>query len=147
MFLNDCSKALMESLEKANLVPGSADGLIPVDFKPTTRLEASFGGKTVNAGNFFRASECRQVPSISFAAEADADAPLNASYLLLLTDPDAPTPDDPKFAFWRHWVVGGLKPASGGEDVVAMQDRSALTEYLGPGPRDEYVMGWTSDRP
>jgi phosphatidylethanolamine-binding protein (PEBP) family uncharacterized protein len=56
--------------------------------------------------------------------------------MLLLVDPDAPTPDDPKFAFWRHWVLPGLRPLSGDEGLVA-QVQPALTEYLGPGPKDE----------
>lgn len=60
-----------------------------------------------------------------------------ASYLLLLVDPDAPTPDDPKFAFWRHWVVPGLRPAG---HAAATQTKPALTEYLGPGPKDEYCL-------
>ena len=55
--------------------------------------------------------------------------------MLLLVDPDAPTPDDPKFAFWRHWVLSGLQPLSGGNQVA--QTKPALTEYLGPGPKDE----------
>lgn len=45
-------------------------------------------------------------------------------------DPDAPTPEDPKFAFWRHWVLPGL--SAKGEKTKA-----ALTEYLGPGAKDE----------
>lgn len=63
------------------------------------------------------------------------DDPLSkASYTLLLVDPDAPTPDDPKFAFWRHWVVTGLQPTSlEGESATG----KVLTEYLGPGPKDE----------
>lgn len=144
MSLDEYSKALTASLAKANLVPGSAEGLIPADFKPTTKLQVSFGGKAADLGNFFRAGECKQAPSISFAAEADAP-PNTSSYLFILTDPDAPTPDDPKFAFWRHWVVGGLEATSGGEDAVvaAALAKPALTEYLGPGPKDEYVIGYT----
>lgn len=67
-----------------------------------------------------------------------ADAADGTSYTLLLVDPDAPTPDDPKFAFWRHWVLAGLQPLKDAEAVVA-ETRPALTEYLGPGPKDEYV--------
>lgn len=52
-------------------------------------------------------------------------------YMLFLIDPDAPTPDDPKFAYWRHWVVSGLAPGQG------MDSGKVLTEYLGPGPKDE----------
>lgn len=143
MSLDDHSKALAESLARANLTPGPAEGIIPEDFKPTTKLQVSFGGKAVDLGNFFRASECKQPPSISFNAE-EADGSANASYLFILTDPDAPMPDDPKFAFWRHWVVGGLKATSGGEDAeaaaAATSAKPALTEYLGPGPKDEYVV-------
>lgn len=64
------------------------------------------------------------------------NAPEDASYMLLLVDPDAPTPDDPKFAFWRHWVLPGLKPLAGAEGIVA-QTKPVLTEYLAPGPKDE----------
>ncbi|RYO83694.1 hypothetical protein DL766_007675 [Monosporascus sp. MC13-8B] len=137
MSLEDYSKALADSLAKANLVPGSAAGLIPADFRPTTKLEVAFGDKAVDLGNFFRAGDCKQAPSVSFAfatSEAADDA-AGASYLLILTDPDAPTPDDPKFAFWRHWVVGGLRPGAG--DAVARLTKPALTEYLGPGPKDD----------
>lgn len=50
----------------------------------------------------------------------------------MLIDPDAPTPEDPKFAFWRHWVVSGLKPG-------AEAPGTTLTEFLAPGPKPEYV--------
>ena len=55
------------------------------------------------------------------------------NYILLFTDPDAPTPEDPKFAYWRHWVVPGLKPSSSG---AATSSKAALTEYLGPGGKE-----------
>ncbi|RYP75482.1 hypothetical protein DL771_002367 [Monosporascus sp. 5C6A] len=135
MSLEDYSKALADSLAKANLVPGSATGLIPVDFKPTTKLEVAFGDKAVDLGNFFRAGECKQAPGVSFAFAPEATDDAGGSYTLILTDPDAPTPDDPKFAFWRHWVVAGLGP--GGGDAVARLTKPALTEYLGPGPKDD----------
>ncbi|KAI1354605.1 phosphatidylethanolamine-binding protein [Xylaria sp. FL0043] len=130
MSLDDHQAALTASLAKANLVPGSAAGLIPDGFRPTTKLNVSFGDKAVELGTFLRAGECKQAPTLSFAAEPDANE--NASYCFILTDPDAPTPDDPKFAFWRHWVVSGLR---GGVDVAASS--SDLTAYLGPGPKDD----------
>ncbi|OTA68600.1 PEBP-like protein [Hypoxylon sp. EC38] len=135
MSLPDHASALPSSLSAANLVPGPAAGLIPASFKPTTKLTVSFGDKAVDLGTFFRASECKQAPLLSFSPEvAEAQAPPDASYTFILTDPDAPTPDDPKFAFWRHWVVGGLKPGAG--DAV-VQGGKTLTEYLGPGPKDD----------
>ncbi|GAW24812.1 hypothetical protein ANO14919_144060 [Xylariales sp. No.14919] len=123
--------ALTESLAKASLVPGSAAGLISGGFRPTVKLNISWKGKTVELGTFFRAGECKQAPTLAFAAEADA--PENATYSFILTDPDAPTPDDPKFAFWRHWVLSGLRPHS----IDAAATSLELTAYLGPGPKDD----------
>ncbi|KAJ4313410.1 hypothetical protein N0V84_009439 [Fusarium piperis] len=134
MVLKEHSKALSASLAEAKLVPGVAASLIPEDFKPTTKLDVAFDGTAVKLGNLFRASKCRLAPSIRFSNEPDS--PSDATYMLLLVDPDAPTPDDPKFAFWRHWVLPGLRPLSGDEGLVA-QVQPALTEYLGPGPKDD----------
>ncbi|KAM5344548.1 hypothetical protein ACJ41O_013083 [Fusarium nematophilum] len=134
MALEEFASALSSSLAEAKLVPGSAAGLIPEDFKPTIKLEVAFGGRAVNLGNLFRAGECKLAPSINFGQESEGAS--GANYMLLLIDPDAPTPDDPKFAFWRHWVLPGLSPLSGDEKVVA-QVQPTLTEYLGPGPKDD----------
>ncbi|KAI0458311.1 phosphatidylethanolamine-binding protein [Xylaria acuta] len=131
MSLDDHLAALTASLAKANLVPGSAAGLIPKGFRPTAKLDVSFGEKAVELGTFLRAGECKQAPTIAFAPEAGA--PESASYSFILTDPDAPTPDEPKFAFWRHWVLSGLRPKS----VDGAAAPSQLTAYLGPGPKDD----------
>lgn len=63
--------ALADSLKRGGLVPGPAakDGLIPESFKPTTRLNVSFQGKEVSLGTFFRSSECKTSPAVSFQSE------------------------------------------------------------------------------
>jgi phosphatidylethanolamine-binding protein len=137
MSLQDHTTALTASLEKAKLVPGSAASLIPSPFTPSTRLNIAFGEKTLDLGNFFRASECKVAPTVSFAPEPGASP--SASYTLILSDPDAPTPDDPKFAFWRHWILSGLQPLGRGAGEVATT-KEAITDYLGPGPKDEYAL-------
>ncbi|KAL2020899.1 hypothetical protein VTK56DRAFT_7890 [Thermocarpiscus australiensis] len=142
------AQALRASLSQAGLIPGSA--LIPDDFTPSTELQVAFGGKKVALGNLFRASECKAAPTVAFAKEeeettsaAAAEIPDSPTYTLLLVDPDAPTPDEPKFAYWRHWVVSGLKPSAQvaqgetGSLSPAVFSKPALTEYLGPGPKDE----------
>ncbi|ROW15279.1 hypothetical protein VPNG_03005 [Cytospora leucostoma] len=102
---------LPQTLQEANLVPGPAEHLIPADFRPTTQLRVSYNDKDVELGNLFRAYECKVAPALSFQREADVHS--NTAYTLVLVDPDAPTPDDPKYAFWRHWVITGLEPLSG----------------------------------
>ncbi|ROV87734.1 hypothetical protein VMCG_10576 [Cytospora schulzeri] len=125
---------LPKSLKEANLVPGPADGLISASFKPTTQLHVSYNGKDVDLGNLFRVYECKVAPSLSFQREANVDS--NTAYTLMLIDPDAPTPDDPKYAFWRHWVITGLEPLTGEGKVVAATKQPA-TSYHPPGPTKE----------
>jgi phosphatidylethanolamine-binding protein (PEBP) family uncharacterized protein len=60
----------------------------------------------------------------------------------MLIDPDAPTPEDPKFAYWRHWVVVNMPfPSDAAESepesrCVTTRGKT-LTQYLAPGPKDE----------
>ena len=49
-----------------------------------------------------------------------------------MIDPDAPTPDDPKFAYWRHWVVTSIPSGASG-----IENGDTLTQYLAPGPKDD----------
>jgi len=54
----------------------------------------------------------------------------------MLIDPDAPTPDDPKFSYWRHWIVTNIASADlDASDIV--KSGKTLTQYLAPGPKDE----------
>ncbi|KAJ3499065.1 hypothetical protein NLG97_g648 [Lecanicillium saksenae] len=121
--------ALTTSLENAKLVPGPAASLIPSAFAPSADLSVSFGDAKVQLGNMLRVSQVQQKPEVGFQLNAGADSD-DGSYLAMLIDPDAPTPEDPKFAFWRHWVVSGLKPRANAAGTT-------LTEFLGPGPKPE----------
>lgn len=70
---------------------------------------------------------CTDTESVS-----QANTSVTTTYTLLLIDPDAPTPDDPKFAYWRHWVVSTIPANASGA-----ASGKTLTEYLGPGPKDD----------
>lgn len=99
------------------------------------RPRVAFGGKPVDNGAFFRAGECKQQPRVVVEEEEEGgkETASSSSYLLMMVDPDAPSPDDYRFAYWRHLVIGGLRPGAeeGGAGV------KELTAYLGPGPKDE----------
>lgn len=66
-------------------------------------------------------------------------ASTETKYTLMLVDPDAPTPDDPKFVYWRHWIVSSIPASASSQapDGNVVDAGKALTEYLGPGPKDE----------
>lgn len=72
MSLSAYAEALAQSLSKANLVPGSAAGVIPDHFKPNIKLEVSYNDREVDLGNFFRAGECQTAPTIQFSPEVSS---------------------------------------------------------------------------
>ncbi|CAI6285963.1 unnamed protein product [Periconia digitata] len=122
------SAALLSTLSAASLLPSP---VIPSTFQPTVQLSVSFNETPVAAGNLFRASACKTAPTVTFTPEHGVNP--STKYTFILIDPDAPTPDDPKFAYWRHWVIGSIP--SNGDDVA--KSGKVLTEYLGPGPKDD----------
>ncbi|CAG8959728.1 hypothetical protein HYFRA_00001634 [Hymenoscyphus fraxineus] len=132
MTLSTYSKDLSSSLSKAGLGIGTTP-LLPADFTPSTELVIKYGEKTVEFGNFLRTGETLEIPSVTFAAEATKTG---STYTLIMVDPDAPTPEDPKYAYWRHWVATGLQASSSSSENTDLS-HTPVTKYFGPGPKDE----------
>ncbi|KAF2259560.1 PEBP-like protein [Lojkania enalia] len=118
---------LLASLRQASLLPSK---LIPEDFTPSTTVSITYPNKSINPGDLARVSEVAIAPNVAFSGDA------SAGYTFMMLDPDAPTPEDPKFAFWRHWVVARVKP-SASEGQGTLDSGVTLTRYLAPGPKDE----------
>lgn len=53
------------------------------------------------------------------------------SYVLTLTDPDAPSHDDPKWSEFCHWIATGLTAPTG---VLFASGLQNIIEYKPPGP-------------
>ncbi|THU92231.1 PEBP-like protein, partial [Dendrothele bispora CBS 962.96] len=60
-------------------------------------------------------------------------------FVIALIDPDAPTPDDPKFAQVRHFIGGDYVISSTQPSGTARLTNlsNALAEYVSPGPPDD----------
>ncbi|AEO66257.1 7dab5a10-4ed7-4200-a87e-662dec82b238 [Thermothielavioides terrestris] len=136
---------LLNSLKQANLLPSK---VIPADFVPAVALDVRYPTKHISNGTLVRVSEVGDVPSISVSPIPTADAAATAppspaspksKFTFMLIDPDAPTPDDPKFGYWRHWVVTNIDIDldAAGEGTSVLDRGRTLTRYLAPGPRDE----------
>ncbi|KAF1359218.1 PEBP-like protein [Lizonia empirigonia] len=121
--------ALIDSLKSASLLPSP---IIPANFNPTYNLSVSFPSKSPSNGSLVRVSDAKETPKVTFSATSDSASA--QSFTFFLIDPDAPTPDDPKFAYWRHWVVSKIPSSSSGGDI---KEGRTLTQYLAPGPKDE----------
>ncbi|XP_058145989.1 phosphatidylethanolamine-binding protein 4 [Dasypus novemcinctus] len=55
----------------------------------------------------------------------------DATYVLVMVDPDAPSRTSPKFRFWRHWLVTDIKGTDLKKGKIQGQ---VLTPYRPPSP-------------
>lgn len=101
------------------------DEVVPdvVDYAPQQIISIEYpSGAVVKAGNELTPTQVKDVPvTISWPTEADA------LYTLCMTDPDAPSRQNPKFREWHHWLVVNIP----GAEVGAGQ---TVSEYVGSGP-------------
>ncbi|XP_045104149.1 protein D2-like [Portunus trituberculatus] len=88
---------------------------------PPSIVQARYGNTEVECGTVVTPTEAKDVPQLSWPVEA------GALYTLCMTDPDAPSREDPKFGEWQHWLVVNIP----GNDVSS---GDTLSQYVGPGP-------------
>lgn len=103
-------------MEKHQVVPD----VIPV--APKDLVKVSYpSGVTVNEGNELTPTQVKDIPTVDFAADN------NSFYTLCMTDPDAPSRENPTYREWHHWLVGNIP----GKDVAKGE---ILSAYVGSGP-------------
>ncbi|XP_046964377.1 protein D3-like [Vanessa cardui] len=78
-------------------------------------------GVEVKLGNELTPTQVKDVPTVTWEAEA------NSYYVLVMTDPDAPSRNEPSLREWHHWLVGNIP----GNDVASGE---TLSQYVGSGP-------------
>lgn len=105
-----------KKMEKHQVVPD----VIPV--APKDLIKVSYpSGVTVNEGNELTPTQVKDIPAVDFAADN------NSFYTLCMTDPDAPSRENPTYREWHHWLVGNIP----GKDVAKGE---ILSAYVGSGP-------------
>ncbi|PSN44482.1 OV-16 antigen [Blattella germanica] len=100
-----------------------AHSIVPdvIDVVPSEILQVTYGNVSVNYGNELTPTQVKDMPSVTWNAED------GAYYLLCMTDPDAPSRENPEIAQVRHWLVGNIP----GNKV---DEGETLTAYVGSGP-------------
>ncbi|CAG9791319.1 unnamed protein product [Diatraea saccharalis] len=78
----------------------------------------------VKEGNELTPTQVKDVPTVTWEA-----SPANL-YTLVMTDPDAPSRQEPKFREFCHWLVGNIP----GDNVAFGETLSA---YVGSGPPEK----------
>jgi phosphatidylethanolamine-binding protein (PEBP) family uncharacterized protein len=87
----------------------------------TNELDIIYGTEHAAAGKHLTRMQAAHAPDVKFDGAPDKH------YSLLMVDPDAPSPDDPKMREWLHWVVVNIP----GSDV---SKGFTMTPYNGPTP-------------
>jgi phosphatidylethanolamine-binding protein (PEBP) family uncharacterized protein len=70
----------------------------------------SWGKKKAELGNTLKPKQVQDQPSISLYDETNQDhcPTTNMTYVVTLTDPDAPSRDDPKWSEMCHWIAANV---------------------------------------
>lgn len=130
------SSNISEALKKHEVVPEVVD-----EFSPQGLITVTYDKATeVSMGNTLKPSETQTRPSVKVAFTEERAKDPNATYTLVLTDPDAPTKGDKKWSEFCHYLVSGIKldgvQGDAVSDVTEIDCAKAneLVSYMGPAP-------------
>ncbi|CAG0906335.1 unnamed protein product, partial [Darwinula stevensoni] len=104
-------------MKEANIVPDMITTVPP----NVVEVKYADSKKEVRMGEVLTPSDVRNVPEVTFKADP------SSLYTLVMADPDAPTPRDPKFRELLHWMVINIP----GNNVTS---GDTVVEYIGSGP-------------
>lgn len=121
-------------LEKANIIPTILD-----PFTPLLTLNVTWKKATAELGNSVKPKKAKKQPSIDlFDVVPSGTRSVNNDKIQLtiaLTDPDAPSAQDPEWSQMCHWIAtdAKLSPA-GDEDEFTSSSLTDILPYKPPGP-------------
>lgn len=118
------------------------------DFLPSLLVGAEWpSSKKADLGNTLKPKKLQDEPTITLTrpkSETDSCSPVaNVTYTVTLTDPDAPSRDDPKWSEFCHWIATGLAVSDDEDSSCSSPLTLSLTEledvmpYKPPGPPEK----------
>jgi phosphatidylethanolamine-binding protein len=123
---------IMTRLMNAEIIPTVIN-----DFIPTLKLTVSWPDKTAKLGNTIKPNELQDVPIVKLH-EIPSSPTLRSSgltYTIALTDPDAPSRDNPEWSEICHWIATKVPVSSSStEQVSNVQKLKEIMPWKPPGP-------------
>ncbi|XP_015943302.1 protein MOTHER of FT and TFL1 [Arachis duranensis] len=104
---------------------GKVIGEVVDPFTPTAEITVIYGSKQVANGCEIKPSLAADKPHVQILGSSNNAAHL---YTLVMVDPDAPSPSEPSYREWLHWMVVDIP---NGSDVTQGKE---LVTYTGPCP-------------
>ncbi|RSL86531.1 hypothetical protein CEP51_002730 [Fusarium floridanum] len=119
-----------DALVRSGIIPTVID-----DFIPIFELKVAWKYYHANLGNTLRPRYLQTAPSVHIQKAGDktlSDIMTDSSmtYVIVMTDPDAPSRQDPKWSEFCHWIRASY-PAL---DEITGRRRRDLVEYKPPAP-------------
>jgi phosphatidylethanolamine-binding protein (PEBP) family uncharacterized protein len=107
------------------------------DFIPTLTLTVSWPDKTAKLGNTINPDELQDAPVIKLH-EISSSTKLRSSgltYTIALTDPDAPSRDNPEWSEMCHWIATKVPVSSSStEEESKAKKLKEIMPWKPPGP-------------
>ncbi|KAK6338250.1 hypothetical protein TWF730_002322 [Orbilia blumenaviensis] len=135
MTLLTMNQSLIDRLKSEEVIPDVVD-----EFIPSVSIEAKFpSGEEIQLGNTLEEGATQDKPRvtvtpIAVSGQRSASQSKDTKYTLCLTDPDAASRDNPKWAEYCHWLVTNIQQASG---ILDFKSAKELIEYMGPAPPEK----------
>ena len=118
------------------------------DFLPSLTLSVSWSKKNADLGNSIEPKHVQDTPTIELYDETTSRLhsdcrKSNMTYVVALTDPDAPSRDNPEWSEICHWIAAGVPLSSDSVSILptfevsrpkAMKSCEEIMEYKPPGP-------------
>jgi len=136
------SKSVLEvrqELKKAEIIPTVIN-----DFLPSLILKISWpSNNSAELGNTIKPDELQDTPKIELHDDPTSSTSMRTSssleYTIALTDPDAPSRDNPEWSEMCHWIATGVSISSSSslqhpETPYATKKLKEIMEYKPPGP-------------
>jgi phosphatidylethanolamine-binding protein (PEBP) family uncharacterized protein len=119
-----------------------ASQIIPTvidDFEPLFLLDIDWKKKSAQLGNTLKVKKVKHQPEFSLKLSQDAspaDCTSNMTYVVTLTDPDAPSRSNPKWSEMCHFIGAGLAISPSEESCAELQLTKLrdVMPYKPPGP-------------
>ncbi|CAN1284499.1 Protein MOTHER of FT and TFL1 [Linum perenne] len=91
------------------LIVGKVIGDVIDFFNPTVELTVHYGSRKVSNGCEIKPSAAAQKPVVQVLHDAPFSSVL---YTLVMVDPDAPSPSEPRLREWLHWIMVDIPEGS-----------------------------------
>ncbi|EXF82180.1 phosphatidylethanolamine-binding protein [Colletotrichum fioriniae PJ7] len=117
-----------EELDKAKVIPTVLD-----DFEPIIGVAAEWSSSNVaDLGNTLKPADLQSAPTVAIVSGSSMTSVIATTYVLTLTDPDAPTRSNPIWSEFCHWIAVSSSPTI--SSGIEPADLDEVIEYKPPGP-------------